>query len=229
MKNWKKLAMTAGAVGALGVAGSFGTFSAFTDVHTAKTIAVTSGTLKVSDDFSNIDFTNLGTRDTLYNCNKDTGLPATPSAPDTGSECWAGNNDKHAGTITVTNTGSLPQDVYFDFDGPVQKDPSQDRSLNEFAENVIVDSSDTSAFLPNTGYTAYRIWKLNNSGPRKWISNLAPGASQTIHFRAYLREPVERNDNTLQNQSLAGEQVTVSGVEVGRTDIGPGNDLDGGV
>jgi len=219
MKNITKLGATAAAIGALGVAGSFGTFSAFTDAQT-KDVAVTSGTLKVTNDFQLPKFENLGTRETTYTCDKDTGLPGGTGA----SECAAGDAGKSAGHITVTNTGSLPQDVYIDFDGPAATDVSSPNAENSnvLASNIIMDSSNDANFT-TLGWVATRLFKFNNSGPLPYIQNLEPGHSQTVYFRAWLRERqagvYALGDNEMQNKSITGEKITVTGIETGHSDI----------
>src|SRR4051812_2518612 len=139
MKNITKIGATAAAIGALGVAGSFGTFAAFTDAGTPQAVAVHSGTIKVQKDFALPGLNNLGTRDTTFTCDKDTGLPGGTGA----SECAAGSAGKSAGSITVKNVGSLPQDVYIDFDGPGVADVSSPNveNSNPLASNLILDSS----------------------------------------------------------------------------------------
>jgi|tagenome__1003787_1003787.scaffolds.fasta_scaffold20647781_1 hypothetical protein len=215
MKHWKKLAMTAGAIGALGVAGSFGTFSAFTAAD-AKDVSVSSGTLKISGTFNLPDLTNLGTRESGWNCNSATGQPTGTS------ECWFGPDGKKPGEIIVTNTGSLPQDVYFDFDGPGgdAANPAATSSTNPLAESIIVDSSTTSDFT-GPGDVASRLWIVNRRGPTKMFT-LNAGDTAHFYYRFWLRESAPgqyaNGDNELQGRSL-NEHVTISAVEVGRDDL----------
>lgn len=214
--KYKKALLTVGAVGVLGTAGSFGTFAAFTDTNnTPQTFTAGAGTLIVDNDFDLPDLTELGTRETsAYNCNRTTGLPGTPEFPNTGSECWAGSTGKRAGSITITNAGTVPQDVYLDFDGPIAAD-------NLLAENIIIDTSDADTFLPETGHTATRLRTINNAGPTLSVQNLAAGATKTIHFRAWLRErpaAIVNGDNLMQDLEIT-EKITVGGIEVGRDDL----------
>jgi hypothetical protein len=216
-----KLMLTAGAVGALGIAGSFGTFAAFTDVNPATTVPVTSGTIKVANNFQLPDLTNLGTRDTTWNCNSDNG---TTSPTGGSSECFGGDNGKRAGSIRVENTGTLPQDVYLDFDGVGNWGVSSPNveSGDVLADNIIIDSSFDSNFgtLLNAGT---RLWVVNREGPAK-VATLDVGQSKTIYFRAHLRErfpgTYPGGDNEMQGKTLSKpEKVTVSAVEVGRDDL----------
>ncbi|HEY3020689.1 MAG TPA: hypothetical protein VGJ32_10870 [Solirubrobacteraceae bacterium] len=228
MKNLTKIGATVAAVGALGVAGSFGTFSAFTAAAPSHAVPVHSGTIKVDNEFALPDLTNLGTRDTEYNCNRDTGLPGTTEKPNTGSECWAGSNGKSAGHITVTNTGSLAQDVYIDFDGPGVADVSSPNveNSNPLASNIIVDSSMDPDFT-TLGWEATRLFRMNAAGPVKYFT-LAAGEAKTVYFRAWLRERLAGaypgGDNEMQDRSIDNEKVTVSAIEVGRTDLATGPD-----
>jgi predicted ribosomally synthesized peptide with SipW-like signal peptide len=203
MKSWSKLAMTAGAIGAIGVAGSFGTFAAFT-ASESKSDTITSGTIKVQNDFALPDWQNLGTADTIW-----PGGTTTPAY-------------KKAGHITVKNTGSLAQDVYIDFDGPGVEDATSPNveSSDVLASNIIVDSS-TSADYSTPGDDATRLYKLNRRGPTK-VFTLEPGVEKTLFFRAFLRERAPGvyagGDNEMQDKTL-NEKVTVSAVEVGRDDV----------
>jgi hypothetical protein len=227
MKNWSKLAMSAGAIGVIGVAGSFGTFSAFTAANPSHAVNVASGTIEVSNDFQLPDLSNLGTRDTTWSCNGDTGVAAGTS------ECFGGVGEdasKSAGSIVVENTGSLPQDVYVDFDG-VGKTGVASPNLESgdvLADNIIIDSS-TNAHFDTRIDAGTRLWVINRAGPRKFLT-LQPGESQRIYFRAHLRERSSVNpdgspvypdgDNAMQGQHLSiPEKVTVSAVEVGRDDL----------
>lgn len=233
MKQWSKLAMTAGAIGVIGVAGSFGTYSAFTAQSAPKTVDVHSGTIKVDNQFALPDLTNLGTRDTSWNCDGNTGLPAAGKT----SECWGGagpDASKKAGFIQVQNTGSLPQDVYIDFDG-VGKTGVTSPNLESgdvLADNIIIDSSEDEDFS-TIGWAGTRLWVINRAGPTKYAT-LAPGEVKRFYFRAHLRERFPGvyagGDNEMQDKTLSiPETVTVSAVEAGRDDllapvVTPGNE-----
>jgi hypothetical protein len=221
--KYKKALLTVGAVGVLGTVGSFGTFAAFTDTNPSTTVPVRSGTIIVDNQFDLPDLTNLGTRDTTFTC-----PGATGTNPGTGSsECWGGvgpDASKRAGFIKVENTGSLPQDVYVDFDGvgKIGTTSPNVESGDPIADNLIIDSS----FDPNfgtLGHAATRLWVINRAGPTKYAT-LQPGQSQTIYFRAHLRERIAGvyagGDNELQDKVLSiPQKVTVSAVEVGRDDL----------
>jgi hypothetical protein len=231
MKQWSKLAMTAGAIGVIGVAGSFGTYSAFTAQNAPKTVDVHSGTIKVDNNFQLPDLTNLGTRDTTWNCDGNTGRPTGSS------ECWGGTGpdaSKRAGYIDVQNTGSLPQDVYVDFDG-VGKTGVTSPNLESgdvIADNLIIDSSYDSDFS-TVGDAGTRLWVLNRRGP-SLVATLQPGQAKRIYYRAHLRERFPGiypgGDNEMQDKALSiPETVTVSAVEAGRDDllvpaVTPGNE-----
>jgi hypothetical protein len=222
MKNWNKLAMTAGAIAAIGAAGSFGTFSAFTDSG-SKDIPVSSGTLKIQNDFSLPSLENLGTRETKWNCDGDTGLPIVGGT----KECFAGT-DQNAGRISVKNVGTLPQDVYIDFDGPGVADVSSPNveNSNPLASNIIINSS-LDADFAHLGWAGIRLFKLNAAGP--WpVFTLQPNEEKTVYFQAHLRErfPGEyaAGDNAMQNLTIPNEKVTVSAIDAGQTDLATGPD-----
>jgi predicted ribosomally synthesized peptide with SipW-like signal peptide len=220
----KKLALTAGAVAALGMAGSFGTFAAFTATET-NTPAVTSGTIKVLNNFELPSLANLGTRETTFTCNGGTGLAPTGTQSG-GSECHAGADGKRAGEITVKNTGSLAQDVYIDFDGPGVADATSPNveSSDVLASNIIVDSSFDEDFT-TLGWAATRLFVMNRAAPAKYFT-LEPGAEETVYFRAWLRERAAGQyplgDNEMQDKTIANQKVIVTAVEAGRAnEIGP--------
>jgi hypothetical protein len=223
MNNWTKVAATAAAIGALGVAGSYGTFATFTDPGSTKDVSVTSGTIKVSNNFQLPSLQNLGTRKTAWNCDGDTGLPVADGT----KQCFAGA-DQNAGYIEVTNTGSLDQDVYVDFDGPAATDvtsPNAENS-NPLASNIIINSSLDPDFS-TLGWAGIRLFRINAAGPWKAMT-IPAGESKKIYFQAHLRErfPGEYalGDNEMQGKILEGEKVTVSAIEVGRTDLATGAD-----
>jgi len=222
MRNWKKLAMTAGAIGAIGAAGSFGTFSAFTDAQT-QDIPVSSGTLKVDNNFQLPSLANLGTRETKWNCDGNTGLPVDGGT----KECFAGS-DQNSGSITVKNVGSLPQDVYIDFDGPAAEDVSSPNveNSNPLASNIILNTS-LDADFSQLGWAGIRLYRLNNAGPWKAFS-LAAGDEKTIYFQAHLRERspgvYTGGDNAMQNLTIPDEKVTVTAIDPNQTDWAPGPD-----
>ena len=207
MKNWSKLAMSAGAIGVIGVAGSFGTFSAFTAAQT-KTDTITTGTIRVSNDFQLPDWHNLGTSPTDR-----VGHAGGTTTPEY----------KKAGSITVKNTGSLAQDVYLDFDGPGVEDQTSPNlgSTDVLADNIIMDSS-LDADFSALGDEDTRLYKVNRRGPSEIFANLQPGEQKTIYFRVYLRERLVNEyplgDNEMQNKSI-NEKITVSAVEAGRDDL----------
>ena len=215
-----KLILTAGAVGAIGIAGSFGTFAAFTDVNPSETVNVASGTLEVDNNFALPDLTKLGTRDTTWTCNSTDGT----ASPAGSSQCFGGDADKRAGSITVTNTGSLPQDVYLDFDGvgKIGVTSPNAESGDVLADNIIIDSAFDENFT-TPGHRGTRLWVINRGGPAQYAT-LQPNDSTTIYFRAHLRErfagQYAGGDNELQNKTLSiPQKVTVSATEVGRDDL----------
>jgi predicted ribosomally synthesized peptide with SipW-like signal peptide len=220
----KKLALTAGAIGALGMAGSFGTFAAFTATET-HTPTVSSGTIKVLNKFELPSLANLGTRETTFTCNGGTGLAPTGTQSG-GSECHAGADGKKAGYITVENTGTLPQDVYIDFDGPGVADATSPNveSSNVLASNIIVDSSFDENFA-TLGWAATRLFVMNRAAPAKYFT-LQPDTEKTVYFRAWLRERAAGQyplgDNEMQNKQITDQKVIVTAVEEGRAnEIGP--------
>ncbi|HEY4093934.1 MAG TPA: hypothetical protein VGM33_00390 [Baekduia sp.] len=217
MKNWSKLAMTAGAIGVIGVAGSAGTFASFTSSAGTYTQEFKTGNVQVTGGFHLPDLSNMGTNDVAQ-----------------------------AGSITVKNTGTKPINPYIDFDGPVDAvaPPAYPHSSNLLAENIIVDSSYDANFGAGTLMDdATRLWRLNqrdatpmSDGADKLV--LQPGQERTIYFRVHLRtrdhdgtEPSEGDggaDNEMQNLSIT-ETVNVKAIEAGGNDFGATVGSDGGL
>ena len=204
--KFKKAILTAGAVGVLGTAGTFGTFAAFT-ASDAKDLTVTSGTVKIENTVDFASLANLGTSDLSMGTL-------------TGADQTATN--KKTGSITIKNTGSLPQDFYIDFDGPGQQDMSSPNTgnLDVLAENIKVDTS-------GDGFTTQwdsgtRLWQLNRRGLTRYFANVPAGESRTLSLKYWLRErPVAEygDDNQMQGKTLAGEKVTVKAIEAGADDF----------
>jgi predicted ribosomally synthesized peptide with SipW-like signal peptide len=228
MKQWSKLAMTAGAIGVLGVAGSAGTFASFT-ASGAKDTSFSTGNVSIDNHFALPAASNLGTMDP---------------------------KNANAGYITVTNNGSKPINAYIDFDGPVAKDlTGYPHSTNVLAENIVLDSSYKDFNTPGFNETDFsaggdlldnetRMWRVNDRGltPLYDLSDpahpalavLNPGQSKTIYYRVRLlsrdnAQNKEANpasthgdgpgqDNTMENKSL-DERVWVNAVEAGGTDF----------
>jgi predicted ribosomally synthesized peptide with SipW-like signal peptide len=212
MKNWSKLAMTAGAIGVIGVAGSAGTFASFTSSAGSYTQEFKTGNVQVTGGFHLPDLSNMGT-----------------------------NDAKYAGSITVKNTGTKPINPYIDFDGPVEQGAAHGYpySTNLLAENIIVDSSYDANFAAGTLMDdATRLWRLNqrdatpmSEGTDKLV--LQPGQERTIYFRVHLRsrdhDGSEGNgsvgegdggaDNEMENLSIT-ETVNVKAIEAGGNDFG---------
>lgn len=211
--QFKKALLTAGAVGVLGTAGTFGTFAAFTASESTP-LTVEAGTVKIKN---TIDFTKLatlGTADKSNGPSDDTAqydLTATP---------------KQQGSITVENTGTQPQDIYIDFDGPGVQDmvDPYKGSSNLLAENIKVDSS----FDPNFGQlldNGTRLWQLNRRGLSQYFAAVPKGESRTLYFRFWLRERrvdlFPTGDNAMQGLKLDNQNVTVKAVEAGHDDLAP--------
>ena len=207
--NFKKLALTAGAVGALGVAGSFGTFAAFTAEET-KDLAFSAGTVKIVNEFD-LPWQDLGT-----------GVRDAASA----------------GHITVKNDGTEPVNVFLDYDGVVDvadwatPGTANRHSTNPLAENLNIDSSYTSDFA-QMGDNATRLWVLNRRGlsPLPNATGTAPlvlnaGDSKTVYFRAWIRErsatnpiPGDGGDDNAMQGLISNQKVTVKAIEAGADDL----------
>jgi hypothetical protein len=222
MKNWSKLAMTAGAIGVIGVAGSAGTFASFTSSAGTYTQEFKTGNVQVTGGFHLPDLSNMGTNDVAQ-----------------------------AGSITVKNTGTKPINPYIDFDGPVEQGTAHGYaySTNLLAENIIVDSSYDASFpVASLMDASTRLWQLNkrdatpmSDGAGKLV--LQPGQERTIYFRVHLRTrdhdgtevPVGASgegdggaDNEMQNLSIT-ETVNVKAIEAGGNDFGATVGVDGGL
>jgi hypothetical protein len=214
--QFKKALLTAGAVGVLGTAGTFGTFAAFTATD-AKDLTVTSGTVQIENTVDFASLANLGTSDqsmgTLTNADH-TAL------------------DKQTGSITIKNTGSLPQDFYIDFDGPGVADQTSPNvgSTNLLAENIKVDTSGD-AFTTQWD-DGTRLWQLNRRGLTRYFANVPAGESRTLSLKYWLRERVPTEyaggDNEMQGLSLSNEKVTVKAIEAGADDFAAETGYDNG-
>jgi predicted ribosomally synthesized peptide with SipW-like signal peptide len=207
--NFKKLALTAGAVGALGIAGSFGTSAAFNADET-KELAFSAGTVKIVNEF-NLPWQNLGT-----------GV----------------REGANAGHIKVKNDGTEPINVFLDFDGVVDvvdwqtPGTSNRHSTNPLAENLNIDSSFSSDFA-QMGDNATRLWVLNRRGlsavPNATGTGplvLDSGQEKTIYFRAWIRErsatnpiPGDGGDDNLMQGLVSNQKITVKAIEAGADDI----------
>jgi hypothetical protein len=209
MKNWSKLAMTAGAIGVIGVAGSAGTFASFTNSAGSYTQQFKTGNVQVTGGFHLPDLSNMGTNDVAQ-----------------------------AGSITVKNTGTKPINPYIDFDGPVDfvAPPAYAHSSNLLAENILVDSSYDPNFATGSLMDAgTRLWVLNRRGLSPFVNDagngalvLQPGQDRTIYYRVRLRsrdtdelvQPGDGgSDNDMQNQSIT-ETIDVKAIEAGGNDFG---------
>ena len=205
--QFKKALLTAGAVGVLGTAGTFGTFAAFTATD-AKDLTVTSGTVKIDNNVDFASLANLSTADLSVGTLAGADHSATP---------------KETGTITITNTGSLPQDFYIDFDGPGVQDMTSPNtgSTNLLAENIKVDTSGDNFTTQWDDGT--RLWQLNRRGLTKYFSAVPPNESRTLSLKYWLRERAVSEypggDNEMQGKTLSGEKVTVKAIEAGADDF----------
>jgi hypothetical protein len=206
MKTWTKLAMTAGAIGALGIAGSFGTFSAFTASTPDYQSQFKTGSVSVDNAFSMPDASNLATL-----------------------------NPVSAGHITFTNTGTEPQNVWIDFDGPTGNITTQQNSNgtttpltdDPLVDNVIVDSSYDADFAHLLDDKT-RLFRINNRGlsplpdpanPTTQALVIAPGASKTLYLRVNLRHRLDGGDDNVNQLKAVTETVHVKAIEAGGTDF----------
>ena len=207
MKTWSKIAMTAGAIGALGVAGSFGTFSAFTATTPDYQTQFKTGSVKVDNEFSMPDASNLATL-----------------------------NPVSAGYIKFTNTGTEPQNIWIDFDGPTGNITNQQNSngtvtpLTDDAllDNIIVDTSYDQNFASLLDDKT-RLFRINNRGlsplpdavnPLSGPLTIPAGQSKTLFLRVNLRHRIDGGDDNANQLKAVTETIHVKAIEAGGTDFG---------
>jgi hypothetical protein len=209
----KKAILTAGAVGALGVAGSFGTFAAFTDALPDQASTYTAGTVDIAGGFNLPNTSSLSTQE-----------PAS------------------AGTVTITNNGTEPVNVWMDQDGPVGTISDPGGAAGGFSDNLLAENIEVTSSLGLPGGGTFpldastRLWKVNRRGlsplpgPGTTTTTLVPLVLQptevvTVNFSVKLRERGEgvgdtsALDNAMQGLSAA-ETLKVKAIEAGANDFG---------